>query len=180
MARARLPACGDNLFAVIRTAKETIWRSRCISGPPVYPRHPKTPKHVLHARRSNSAPLRTRESLNAFSKSARKAKIPSSRTLWHPPPLPLIFFFRAVFARLNGTHRAETFHRNWDTFYGFRGTLRPSPNGWNLSRLVSVHVFSTFTFARVFINSFFLSSIVVEMYAMQEEYLLGGITCPLA
>lgn len=81
-------------------------------------------RHVFHARRSDSArrngsELR-RESRASSSKPATRARIFfASRAPRAPVAVP--FPVRVSASRMGPAGR-ETFRRNWDTFYGFRGT----------------------------------------------------------
>lgn len=61
-------------------------------------------------------------------------------------------FFLNYICELNGTHRAKTFRRNWDTFYSFRGKACCwPPEIKNQPPLISICIFTS---VRIFINTF--------------------------
>lgn len=112
MARARAPACGDNLFAVIRTAKKTIWRG--IRRP--YIHAAETLKHVLHARRSDSAWLKVRTRIRGWMPAQR---LGCARRKFLHLARSSLFFPSSCICESNSIYRMETFSQKLGYFLRF-------------------------------------------------------------
>lgn len=105
----RPPAYEDNLFAVIRMAKERFGAA----ANPTLPSAAAETRFTLPGLRSKFIYTCVQKWISS-SKTLGRAKIPSlQRDGEHP-------FFSSCICELNETHRTKTFRRNWDTFYGLR------------------------------------------------------------